>query len=151
LVLPTICLEEAIMSTPFGPQLIGETEKTLNALLLHHLDGTDLTEPQWVTLRVAGTGTPDGAVGTDALIAAVADRAHFRDASRLVGELTERGLLVDGRLTDAGRDVVAGVQAAVASDVGVLFGDLAADDVAATARVLNGVLDRARVLLRTSR
>ena len=26
------------MTTPFGPQLIGETEKTLNALLLRHLD-----------------------------------------------------------------------------------------------------------------
>jgi hypothetical protein len=151
LVLPTIRLEEATMSTPFGPQLIGETEKTLNALLLQHLVGTGLTEPQWVTLRVAGAGTPDGAVGTHALITAVADRAHFRDASQLVGALTDRGLLLDGQLTDEGRDVVAGVQAAVASDVRVLFGDLGSDDVAATARVLNDVLDRARVLLGTSR
>ena len=41
------------MSTPFGPQLIGETEKTLNALLRRLLQGTGLTEPQWVTLRLA--------------------------------------------------------------------------------------------------
>ena len=27
---------EATMSTPFGPQLIGETKKTLNALLLRY-------------------------------------------------------------------------------------------------------------------
>jgi hypothetical protein len=31
------------MSTPFGPQLIGETEKTLNALLRRFLEGTGLT------------------------------------------------------------------------------------------------------------
>jgi hypothetical protein len=42
------------MSTSFGPQLIGETEKTLNALLRRFLDSTGLTEPQWVTLRLAG-------------------------------------------------------------------------------------------------
>ena len=41
------------MSIPFGPQLVGQTEKTLNALLRGFLDGTGLTEPQWVTLRVA--------------------------------------------------------------------------------------------------
>ena len=42
------------MSTPFGPQLIGETEKTLNAILRRILQGTGLTEPQWVTMRLAG-------------------------------------------------------------------------------------------------
>ena len=31
------------MTTPFGPQLIGETEKTLNALLLRHLDASAAT------------------------------------------------------------------------------------------------------------
>jgi hypothetical protein len=41
------------MPTTFGPQLIGETEKTLNALLRLFLEGTGLTESQWVTLRLA--------------------------------------------------------------------------------------------------
>ena len=41
------------MSMPFGPQLLGETEKTLNALLRRFLDPFELTEPQWVTLRLA--------------------------------------------------------------------------------------------------
>jgi len=41
------------MPTPFGPQLIGETEKTLGALLRRFLEGTGLSEPQWVTLRLA--------------------------------------------------------------------------------------------------
>ena len=51
------------MSTPFSPQLIGETEKTLNALLRRSLEDTGLTEPLWVTLRLAGQleGTVDAA------------------------------------------------------------------------------------------
>jgi hypothetical protein len=41
------------MSIPFGSQLIGQTEKALVALLRRSLEGTGLSEPQWVTLRVA--------------------------------------------------------------------------------------------------
>ena len=133
------------MSTPFGPQLIGETEKTLNALLLRHLDGTGLTEPQRVTLRLSDQF--DGTVDTDGLVAVVGDRAHFPDADRLVGELTGRGVLSDGRPTGAGREVLTAVQAAVAADTGAIFGGLAPDDVAAATRVLNEVVGRARVAL----
>jgi hypothetical protein len=136
---------EATMSTPFGPQLIGETEKTLNALLLRYLDGTGLTEPQWVTLRLSDQF--DGTVDTDGLVGVVGDRAHFPDAGRLVGALTGRGLLSDGRPTVAGREVLTSVQAAVATDTAAIFGDLAPDDVAATTRVLNEVVARARVAL----
>ncbi len=60
------------MLTPFGPQLIGETEKTLNALLRRFLEEPGLTEPQWVTLRLAGL--LDRSVDADGLVAAVADR-----------------------------------------------------------------------------
>src|SRR5262245_33530504 len=74
----TMFNEEAVMPTPFGAQLIGETEKTLNALLRRSLEGTGLTEPQWVTLRVADL--IDDIVDADGLAAAVGDRAHFRDA-----------------------------------------------------------------------
>jgi len=133
------------MTTPFGPQLIGETEKTLVALLLRNLEGTGLTEPQWVTLRLAGL--LDGSVDTDGLTAAVADRAHFTDADQLVGALTARGLLDDGRLTPAGRDVVADVQAASAARTDAIWDGLSADDVAATTRVLNEVLERAHAAL----
>ncbi len=132
------------MTTPFGPQLIGETEKTLNALLLRHLDTVEvdggLTEPQWVTLRVASM-----LGGTDAgLVAAVTDRAHFTDADRLVDELTRRGLLDDGRPSATGRAVLAHVQASLAADVTAIFGDLPAADVATTERVLNELVSRAR-------
>lgn len=133
------------MTTPFGPQLIGETEKTLNAVLLRFLDGTGLAEPQWVTLRVANM--LDGTVDRDGLVAAVADRAHFTDAAYLVEDLHTRGLLDGGRLSAVGRKHLVTVQASVAADTRVIFEELAADDVAATERVLNQVVDRARVVL----
>jgi hypothetical protein len=137
---------EAPMSTPFGPQLIGETEKTLNALLRRFLEPTGLTEPQWVTLRLADRIDNDS--GTNGLVAAVADRAHFPDASELVAELTSRGLLDDGRLTSAGRELTEAVQATITAQTAPIWADLRADDVAAATRLLNEVVARARVVLR---
>lgn len=133
------------MTTPFGPQLIGETEKTLNALLRRCLDGTGLTEPQWVVLRLAES-LHDPMV-REALIRSVADRAHFPDAAALVDELHDRGLLLDGRLTDAGRDLVAEVRAQIATVTVPIWHDLPPDDVASATRVLNEVVTRARALL----
>lgn len=132
------------MTLTFGPELLGQTEKTLRALLLHTLAGTDLTETQWVTLRVAETG--DAASDAD-LAARVHDRARFDDAADLVQALTRRGLLADGRLTDAGRALIAGVRERTAAQNGGLWDDLPADDVAAAERVLNELLTRARGVL----
>ena len=133
------------MSTPFGPQLIGETEKTLSALLHRFLQRTGLTEPQWVTLRLADM--LDGSVDADGLATAVADRAHFSDAVDLVGELTDRGLLAGGRLTSAGRELTTATQTTITTDTAPIFEGLPDDDVAATTRVLNEVITRARVML----
>lgn len=133
------------MSTPFGPRLIGETEKTLNALLRRFLEGTGLTEPQWVTLRLADL--LDGSVHADGLAAAVAERAQFPHASELVSELTDRGLLDDGRLTPAGRELTAAVQDTITTETASIWGDLPANDVAGATRVLNEVICRARIVL----
>jgi len=133
------------MSTPFGPQLIGETEKTLNALLHRVLQRTGLTERQWVTLRLAGM--LDGSVDADGLITALADRAHLSDADDLVAELTDRGLLADGRLSAAGRELTTAVQTTITTDTAPIWDNLPSDDVAAATRVLNEVITRARVLL----
>lgn len=130
------------MPTPFGPRLIGETEKTLNALLQRCLEGTHLTEGHWVTLRLAAL--PHPGVGADGLAAAVADRAHFRDAADLVRELTERGLLDRGQLTATGRELTASVQRIIDAEAASIWDDLPAADVAAAARVLNEVVTRAR-------
>ena len=133
------------MTTPFGPRLIGETEKTLNAVLRKVLDGTDLTEAQWVTLRLAEL--LDGTVDRSGLVAQVLDRAHFDDAAELVDQLAGRGLLAGGGLTAAGSALVAEVQASIAARTGSVWNDLPADDVAAATRVLNEVVERARLVL----
>ena len=133
------------MTTPFGPQLIGETEKTLVALLRRSLAGTDLTEHQWVTIRLAGL--LDGTVDDAGLVAAVADRAQFADAAELVEGVSARGLVADGRLTAAGRAMLETVLER--SDVvgATLWADFPADDVAATERTLNELHRRARAAL----
>jgi len=133
------------MATPFGPRLIGEAETTLNALLRRFLEGTGLTEPQWVTLRLADL--LDGSVDTDGLAAAVADRAQFAGASELVTELTNRGLLDDGRLTLAGRELTVAIQDTITTETAPIWDDLPANDVAGATRVLNEVVTRARVVL----
>jgi hypothetical protein len=133
------------MSTPFGPPLIGETEKTLNALLRRFLEGTGLTEPQWVTLRLADL--LDGSADAEGLATAVGDRAQFPDAADLVSELTNRGLLDDGRLTFAGRELTAAVQHTITTETAPIWDNLPADEVVAATRVLNEVVTRARVAL----
>jgi hypothetical protein len=130
------------MTTPFGPQLIGETEKTLNALLQRFLDDTDLTEAQWVTLRLARQF--DGTVDADSLAATVADRAHFSDAAGLVGGLNARRLLDGGRVSESGRALMASVQDRIDTEVVPILQGLPDADVEATARVLNEVVSRAR-------
>jgi hypothetical protein len=136
------------MSTPFGPQLIGETEKTLNALLRRFLADTGLTEPDWVTLRLAGQ--LDSGVGEEGLVAALRDRTHFDDASDLVDALTARGLLEDGRLDSSGRGLIAAVQARIETETAPLWEGLAEADVASATRVLNEVVARAHRLLASS-
>jgi len=131
-------------TTPFGPQLIGETEKTLTALLRRFLAETGLTEPQWVTLRVAQLYGADESTG---LAATVADRAHFPDATDLVEVLTQRDLLEDGRLTPAGHELIARVLVTSERETGAIWRDHPAADVEATTRVLNEVVARARDLL----
>jgi hypothetical protein len=132
------------MTIPFGPQLIGQTEKTLNALLTATL-GDRLTEPEWVTLRVAHQ--LDEQIGSgDELAAEVADRARFADAEALVAGLTSAGLLRDGRPTDRGRALFTELFAQVNANAAPIWDGLPTEDVAAAGRVLNEVLNRARAV-----
>lgn len=134
------------MPTTFGPQLIGETEKSLNALLRRFLEGTGLTEPQWVTLRLAQT------LGHNAdhagLVDSLRTRAQFADAADLVDQLTGWGLLVDGAPTQSGQELVASVQARIAIEAAPIWEGHAAADVDAAARLLSEVTQRARAVLR---
>ena len=125
--------------TTFGPQLIGQTEKTLQALLVGVLDGTGLDERLWVTLRLADQ--PDGRP----LRERVADLARFADADALVTELERQGLVVDDAATLGGRALLADVLARSAELSGPIWDDI--DDADAAARALTEVLNRARAAL----
>jgi len=135
---------DPVQTVPFGPVLLGQTEKTLQALLRRTLEGTALNEQQWVTLRLANMLA--GELDRAGLIAAVNDRAKFEDAAALVDTLTARGLVAGGQPTEAGRDLVASVLAASDKTNGSVWRDLPADEVEAATRVLNEVLRRAREL-----
>ncbi|MCU1486616.1 MAG: MarR family transcriptional regulator [Actinomycetia bacterium] len=130
---------------PFGPQLVGETEKTLNALLRVALQGTGLTEAQWVALRVAAlTG---GSTSAEELALVVGDRAHFADAAELVRALDERGLIADGHVTAAGHETLESVLARSAALTGPIWEGFAPADLEAATLVLNELRTRARAVL----
>jgi hypothetical protein len=129
---------------PFGPVLIGQTEKTLQALLRRVLADTGLSEPEWVTLRLATM--LDGQVDHAGLVAAVADRTKFVGTEEIVDTLIERGLVADGRPTVAAREMVTNVLAASDRANGSVWRDLPSDDLEAATRLLNEVLRRAREL-----
>src|SRR5690348_15133131 len=84
-------------SPPFNPQLIGQTEKTLNAILDRHLAEVGLTEQHWIMLTLAVTA--DGTVDRDELVKQVVNNAKFseEDVRARVTELVARQLFDDSR------------------------------------------------------
>jgi hypothetical protein len=139
---------------PFTPQLLGETEKTLNAILDRQLAGTGLTESLWIglTLTVADGGTSDRA----ALVHRLAGGLKVSEpaAQALIAELTAAQLVhpTGGDTspvtpTDAGRQLHGRIRAAVGPITERLWGDLPAEDLATAARVLGTVLARANAEL----
>jgi hypothetical protein len=134
-------------TTPtFSTQLIGQTEKTLNAILDRLLAGTGLNEPQWVTLTVAVMSgeSPD----REAFVGRIAGSLKISDddARARIDELAAAGLLGEGspvRVTDAGRQLQARIRGEVVEITERMWGDLPADDLAAAGRVLTTVLERA--------
>jgi hypothetical protein len=127
------------MTATFGPQLLGQTEKTLNALLRQALDGTELDEPLWVSLRLASQ--PDALTLPDR----IANRAKFDNADQLAATLVERGLVHNDEPTADGRALLDSVLAKSAALSGPIWDDIA--DADAAARALTTVLRRARVAL----
>jgi DNA-binding MarR family transcriptional regulator len=135
---------------PFGTQIIGRTEKALNAILDRLLDGSSLTEPQWVTLTL--TVASDGTVDRDELISRVAGALKVTDAEAQA-RIDE---LAAAQLVDVPDDPASPVpvtarglelQSRIRTEVGEiterLWGDLPADDLATAGRVLSTVLARA--------
>jgi hypothetical protein len=135
---------------PFGTQIIGLTEKALNAILDRLLDSTNLTEPQWVTLTL--TVMSGGTVDRDELISRVAGALKVTDAEATarVAELAA-AQLVDVpddpaspvQVTDTGRQLQSRIRTEVGEITQRLWGDLPAEDLVTAGRVLSTVLDRA--------
>src|SRR5712691_4218526 len=96
----------------FGTQVIGQTEKALNAILDRLLAGTGLTEPQWVTLTL--TAASGGTLGRDQLISRTAGalKVSQEAAQQRITELAAAQLVHtpagDGspvQLTEAGQQL----------------------------------------------
>jgi len=135
------------MTTPFGPQLIGETEKTLNALLIRH------PRRGWSSHRTA--------VGDAARRFDVRRHGRPRRTRRRRGRpcalpptpsnTSPASPPVTCSPTAgspaSGTELLERLQASLTGDISAVFGDLAPDDVVVTERVLNELVSRARVVL----
>lgn len=121
---------------PFGPQLIGQTEKALTAVLRKILSPHSLSEAQWVTLRLAAQLEPERRLSE------VIRDNNLPDTDALVAGLIQRGFIVGDHPTDAGREIIASVSGHIAEMTAPVWATLDSDDVAVTERTLNTVLQR---------
>lgn len=137
----------------FSPRVIGQAEKTLNAILGRQLAGTGLTEPQWVILTLAAAG--DGTAGQKAFTRTVADALKISEtqARALIGDLvTAQQLQITGdppavTVTSAGRQLHSRISAAITGITARLWADLPAGDLATAGRMLAIITDRANAEL----
>jgi hypothetical protein len=131
---------------PFSAQLIGRTEKSLDALLSGVLDGSGLSEPEYVALRVCSDRAGESRADITAQLT-IAMRKGEDYAAALIERLSSAGMInadqsMPVELTPAGgelHDRLVGETDAIA---GRLWGDLPTDDLAVAARVLSTVLRR---------
>jgi hypothetical protein len=137
--------------TAFGPSLIGQTEKALDAILVRELTGTGVSPAGWVILKLAGAA--GGRPGRQDLIDLAKAQAKF-DPEKSAAEI--EGLLSLGMLEADGGDVVLTPVARELQDRVVrttdairarLWGDLPEADLAAAGRVLSTALTRANAEL----
>jgi hypothetical protein len=131
---------------PFGAQLIGRTEKSLDAVLKNILVGTGLSEPEYVALRVCSDRSGEQRPDLTAHLAA-AFRKGDDHAAELVERLGSAGMINPDQaapveLTQAGRELHDRLVAETNAIAARLWGDLPTSDLAVAARVLSTVLRR---------
>jgi DNA-binding MarR family transcriptional regulator len=136
------------------PQIIGQAEKTLNAILYRLLAGPGLTEAQWITLTLTAAG--GGSTGRGQLVTQVAHglKVSEAQAQEHLASLAAAQLVQDPgddaepvRLTVAGTGVFGQIRGAVTELTQRLWGDLPAEDLATAGRVLSIVTERANAEL----
>jgi DNA-binding MarR family transcriptional regulator len=136
-------------TTPPLAQLIGQTEKSLNAILDRLLAGA-VSEPQWVALvLITGSG---GTADRDEFTTRVAHalKADRQTAAYHLDQLAAKGLILTApkagptvTLTEAGRQLVGRIRRETGDVTRRLWGDLPAPDLDVAGRVLSTVLERA--------
>jgi DNA-binding MarR family transcriptional regulator len=142
-------------AVPPLPQSIGQAENALRAILNRELAGPGLSYVQWVTLSlIARSGS---AVPQEQLIEQLVPALKHDSASMLTAldELTTRELVTppDGAaarvtLTTSGDALVRCLRQDIAQITERLYGDLPANDLTTTQRVLGIVAERADMELR---
>jgi DNA-binding MarR family transcriptional regulator len=142
------------VSPAFGAPLIGQTENALRTILERQLAETGLTYSQWVTLTLAVA--IGGELEAEQLTGRLAEAlgTHESDARADMRQLAFAGLIhaIDEpparvTVTNAGRRLHSNIGGAVAEVTQRLWGDLAPDDLAVAARVLDTILARAHAQL----
>lgn len=137
----------------FSTRVIGQAEKTLNAILGRELAGTGLTEPQWVILTLAVTG--GGAADRDRFTSMVAGALKISEAeaeARVADMVTAQQLTITGQgsavtVTGTAQQLHSRIRAAIAEITQQLWGDLPAEDLATAGRVLAIITERANTEL----
>ena len=136
-------------TTPPFAQLIGQTEKTLNAILGRLLAGA-VSEPEWVALvLIAGSG---GTADRDEFTSRVAQalKTDRQTAAHHVGQLAAKGLVLTApqadsavTLTEDGHRLLGRIRKQTGDVTERLWGDLPQPDLDVAGRVLSTVLERA--------
>jgi len=136
-----------------SPRVIGQAEKTMNAILDRLLAGTGLTEPQWVILTLAATG--GGPAERDQFTHTVAGALKISEAdarARVSEMVAAQQLQLTGEApavtaTGAGLELHSRISADTAEITRQLWGDLPAGDLATAGRVLSIITERANAQL----
>ncbi|HUB38068.1 MAG TPA: hypothetical protein VMA72_04380 [Streptosporangiaceae bacterium] len=135
---------------PLNPQVIGQAEAALGALLGPILTDVGCAFEEWVVLALINAG--GSPVDRAQLITRVVGARKFAaaDVEAAIARLTEDGLLTAGSgpvgLTGAGQDLHKRVHARISEVISGLF-DFPAGDLATAGRVLAVVTDRANAFL----
>jgi hypothetical protein len=134
-------------------RVIGQAEKTLNAILDRELAGTGLTESQWVILTLAVIS--GGTVERDQFARQVAGALKIgeAEAQARIDEMVAAQQLQPSSegsavtVTDAARQLHGRIRTVVTDITERLWGDLPAEDLATAGRVLSIITERANAEL----
>jgi hypothetical protein len=153
--LESLTKEEAMTTTPtLNPKVIGQTERALGALMDRVLATTGGTFHHWVALTL--TTAAGGTIDRDQLLSRMTGTLKLDDATALaaVAGLTAAQLLADQPgegprvgLTEAGQERYRQLRTAIDQVTARLYGDLPAEDLATSGRVLGVLTTRANTEL----